>query len=387
MQMDNHYLYSDFDATCKKSYGYRKKRKIISKISLFKDDEIDGFEFFQGDKQSDDEEFIYLESKDSQCIYENSALSVKDFFFQFGELKLRLNLNEKASSEVLKFISSILPKPNKIKSHYSKFIQTDSHKVQQHQFCIKCNQNNTINYKYATKIHSKCPKCQSEFKSFFSFDIKSQISDILNNKHLYQQIQNSNQSQSSKPEDIYLSNAIHGAIYQEALKKKKKKLMISLNINSDGAPINHATNYCLWPIIATIVELEQSTRESFDNMIIIGKYIFQLFKFYMEISNDNLFISGVWLDKLKPNYQQFFDKCLEGLIQIINSDDQEIYQLRVQSLIVDMPAKAAIINIKQFNGEYGCPACFEPGEYIKNLHKRIYRNTTVIISELYYMNL
>jgi hypothetical protein len=41
--------------------------------------------------------------------------------------------------------------------------------------------------------------------------------------------------------------------------------------------------------------------------------------------------------------------------------DLEIY-VRVQALIVDLPAKAAMLNVKQFNGEFGCISCFNSGE-------------------------
>ena len=31
-----------------------------------------------------------------------------------------------------------------------------------------------------------------------------------------------------------------------------------------------------------------------------------------------------------------------------------------------MPAKAAVLNMKQFNGHYGCPTCLHPGERLAN---------------------
>ena len=31
-------------------------------------------------------------------------------------------------------------------------------------------------------------------------------------------------------------------------------------------------------------------------------------------------------------------------------------------MIADLPAKAAMLNIKQFNGEFGCITCLHPGE-------------------------
>jgi hypothetical protein len=38
------------------------------------------------------------------------------------------------------------------------------------------------------------------------------------------------------------------------------------------------------------------------------------------------------------------------------------FTLRVHNGIFDLPAKAAIANIKQFNGKFGCPLCFHPGK-------------------------
>ena len=39
---------------------------------------------------------------------------------------------------------------------------------------------------------------------------------------------------------------------------------------------------------------------------------------------------------------------------------------------MDLPAKAAALNVKQFNGEFGCLNCLHPGEYSKIHRKTIY---------------
>ncbi len=39
--------------------------------------------------------------------------------------------------------------------------------------------------------------------------------------------------------------------------------------------------------------------------------------------------------------------------------------------VFDMPAKAAVLNQKQFNGEFGCPTCLHPGTRLDN-GSRIY---------------
>lgn len=45
---------------------------------------------------------------------------------------------------------------------------------------------------------------------------------------------------------------------------------------------------------------------------------------------------------------------------------------------MDLPAKAAVVNAKQFNGEFGCIYCYHPGEYCRLFNKRIYPPLKVI---------
>jgi len=85
-----------------------------------------------------------------------------------------------------------------------------------------------------------------------------------------------------------LHDVIDGLIYKEAINKvPANKLCVSLHVNTDGAPITSSTNYSLWPMLATIIELEPLSRESFKNMIFLG----------------------FWLGNNKPNYQLYTEKC------------------------------------------------------------------------------
>ena len=47
--------------------------------------------------------------------------------------------------------------------------------------------------------------------------------------------------------------------------------------------------------------------------------------------------------------------------------------IRTHSFIADLPARAAFLNIKQFNGYYGCLNCFHPGEYSDTFNKVIFK--------------
>jgi hypothetical protein len=47
--------------------------------------------------------------------------------------------------------------------------------------------------------------------------------------------------------------------------------------------------------------------------------------------------------------------------------------IRCHSFIADLPARAAFLNIKQFNGYYGCLNCFHSGEYDQASSKVIFK--------------
>ena len=50
--------------------------------------------------------------------------------------------------------------------------------------------------------------------------------------------------------------------------------------------------------------------------------------------------------------------------------------MRIQSIVPDLPAKAMLINLKQYNGKFGCSTCKHPGRYVKELRSRIYEYTS-----------
>ena len=78
---------------------------------------------------------------------------------------------------------------------------------------------------------------------------------------------------------------------------------------------------------------------------------------------DNLLLGGVWLGPVKPD----MTIVLEPVLKQIDELDLEISvpggirHLKAKLLlgVFDLPAKAAALNVKQFNGEYGCNYCLD----------------------------
>jgi hypothetical protein len=71
------------------------------------------------------------------------------------------------------------------------------------------------------------------------------------------------------------------------------------------------------------------------------------------------------MDQKKPENDVYYSKCIEELKELkanklkLNGLD---FDVRIQSFIMDLPAKAYVTKTKQYNGEFGCITCDHPGE-------------------------
>jgi len=89
-----------------------------------------------------------------------------------------------------------------------------------------------------------------------------------------------------------INNAMDGSVYRKFSQSLSDNVYsISLNINSDGAPLVNSRNISMWPVIASITELNPSSRESFSNLLFLG----------------------FWISESKPLYNLFFSKSIEKL--------------------------------------------------------------------------
>ena len=69
-----------------------------------------------------------------------------------------------------------------------------------------------------------------------------------------------------------INSALDGEIYKKYLSSNNLgNLIISFNMNTDGAQIVKHRGYKMWPLLGTITELNQKTREKFDNIVIFGQ--------------------------------------------------------------------------------------------------------------------
>lgn len=135
-------------------------------------------------------------------------------------------------------------------------------------------------------------------------------------------------------------------IDSEHYKSIYKQNFVNLIVYTDGIQISKSGNKSFWPVICGLVELPIEIRDSIKNKIIFG----------------------VWQGESKPSSDILF-KNLKIQIENINQNGIQIEKngkintiyIQIYGVICDTPAKAIVLNMNQFNGEFGCPYCLNPG--------------------------
>lgn len=121
---------------------------------------------------------------------------------------------------------------------------------------------------------------------------------------------------------------------------------ITLTLNTDGVRVFKSKKKAsLWPIQMFIIEVAPNKR----------------------FKQANIILTGIWFGK-DPNFEIYLkplNKELRDLeekkINVIINDEKRTVTVRVLLVSSDLPAKAKLMKMKQFNGEFGCSYCLHPG--------------------------
>ena len=97
---------------------------------------------------------------------------------------------------------------------------------------------------------------------------------------------------------------------------------------------------------------------------------------------ENILLTGLWYGKSKPHVPLFLKHYTSKLFNMANGSNcnNETCELvssvfRILSVVPHLPAKALLLNIKQYNGKFGCSMCKHPGRYshsARQIHARLY---------------
>lgn len=122
---------------------------------------------------------------------------------------------------------------------------------------------------------------------------------------------------------------------------------ISFTWNIDGVPIFKSSKFSLWPFYCVINELSFAERTKRENMI----------------------FAGLWFGDSKPSMLTFLKPLCEKRhsleehgVLVKHPSEPFLCKVLTTAGTCDLHAKAMVLNTVQFNGNYGCKKCEQPGK-------------------------
>ena len=124
-------------------------------------------------------------------------------------------------------------------------------------------------------------------------------------------------------------------------------LKLHLVISTDGGSFNPTSKTSVWPLQAMILDLPPFLRQKSDLILVLS----------------------LWVGNTKPKWDVFLHKAICE-IESLKSIDFQLQSrtikvsVEVTVSVCDLPATAAVMNIVQFNGAFGCPKCKSEGQTV-----------------------
>lgn len=181
---------------------------------------------------------------------------------------------------------------------------------------------------------------------YFIFNIRMQLQILLSDagKELYINLR----KLQTRVHDDY-RDLTDGKLYREI--RQTLSLLwsdITMSMNTDGALCFKSGKHSVWPIQLTVNELPVRTRWQ------------------------HILVGGLWFAKMHPplhllikSFVNEFNKV--GEMQWTHDNKLVKSRFYVTFCFVDSPARALLLNMKQYNGYSSCLWCLEPGKNVEGM--------------------
>ena len=130
----------------------------------------------------------------------------------------------------------------------------------------------------------------------------------------------------------------------------------AFSLSTDGVPLFKSSLMSLWPVYLVVLNLPPEVR----------------------MNSNNIILGGLWVGPTKPPMKLLLKPILESLRKldseglVINTPHGiKTFRGKLVMGLFDLPAKAAVLCAKMFNGLCGCSVCLHPGKQLAN-NARIY---------------
>ena len=139
---------------------------------------------------------------------------------------------------------------------------------------------------------------------------------------------------------------------------------ISFSWYNDGVQVFKSSKFYFWPLYLVINELPYEKR----------------------FKKENLILAVLWFGEEKPFPNLFLFPLHDEMQQLSNGADYEKPGAEIVKRIIicgtcDLPAKANFLNMKQYNGIFGCHKCQQEGQKLGNVQVYPYQRNMTIRTE------
>ena len=210
------------------------------------------------------------------------------------------------------------------------------------------------------KQDSVCPSCpESNINYFIEGQIGAQIKALfkrpgfqtsLQHRHTRDCVNNVDNYADIYDSAVYKDLSQHGAFLDNSAN-------ISLTWYTDRICIFKSSKFSIRVLYLVINELPSSERNK----------------------KENVFIPGLWFGDLKPIPNLFLVPLQKIVTELNRGIDVQLPNskvLNIKGIVIsgtcDLPAKALFLNMKLYNGKFGCHKCKQKGKYLPNHKVRVY---------------
>ena len=129
---------------------------------------------------------------------------------------------------------------------------------------------------------------------------------------------------------------------------------IGLILNTDGIVVFKSSKLSLWPVLLSIVNLPPNIR----------------------MNKDYILLAGVWFGSVKPPLMVTLKALLDKIdslymtgVEVMTPVGKKTARAKLLLTVCDLPAKAMVLNQKQYNAYYVCNYCLDKGYYSNRIYQ------------------
>ena len=286
-----------------------------------------------------------------------SDINVAEILLMFMHISKKHSLRWSALLDIFMILNFIFKKSIFPTTTYmlKKLMNVDTDCFMHHVLCSKCGYYLGKKSSIKSPITCICGSIQTPSttdKFFIEIDIFPQLQKLFSDNTIISSLEERfvRQKQNNEAlEDLY-----DGKMYKSYCKNKflKNKWNFSYTFNTDGCQASDNSKVSIWPIFMMLHEIPNSLRKKY------------------------MILAGLWVAKAEPSMNIFLRPFVEQANRLstegfkwMNNGVMITSKLFPVSCCVDSVARCGMLNMKKFNGIYGCTFCEHATENIDGVRK------------------